>query len=157
MIDASQIKIRPADRADVPAIVRMLADDERGKTHEDAGGHIADSYFNAFQAIGADGRNALVVVEGPDGDVIGCLQLTLLISLSYRGGMRALIEDVRVDSAYRGQGIGGLMLRWAIAESRRRGCCMIELFTHESRIEAQRFYKRLGFTDHHVGMRLRLT
>jgi len=38
-------------------------------------------------------------------------------------------------------------------EARARGCAAIELFTHQSRKDAQRFYARLGFAASHVGMR----
>jgi ribosomal protein S18 acetylase RimI-like enzyme len=38
-------------------------------------------------------------------------------------------------------------------EARRRGCRNVELFTHNSRTDAQRFYERLGFARSHAGMR----
>jgi GNAT superfamily N-acetyltransferase len=45
------------------------------------------------------------------------------------------------------------MIAWAMDEARRRGCSHIELFTHNSRLDAQRFYERLGFAKSHAGMR----
>ena len=56
----------------------------------------------------------------------------------------------------RGQGIGNLMVRWAIDESRRRGCTPMQLTTHKSRAAAHRFYERLGFEASHEGMKLTL-
>ena len=58
--------------------------------------------------------------------------------------------------ALRGQGIGKLMVQWAIDESRRRGCSLLQLTTHASRTAAQRFYGRMGFEASHVGMKLAL-
>jgi GNAT superfamily N-acetyltransferase len=46
-------------------------------------------------------------------------------------------------------------MAWAIAEARSRGCKLVEMFTHNTRVDAQRFYKRLGFAPSHVGMTLR--
>ena len=41
------------------------------------------------------------------------------------------------------------------AEARSRGCKLIELLTNNSRVDAQRFYERLGFARSHVGMTIR--
>ena len=38
------------------------------------------------------------------------------------------------------------MFEWAIAECRRRGCSLVQLYTDKSRKDAHRFYERLGFT-----------
>jgi GNAT superfamily N-acetyltransferase len=69
--------------------------------------------------------------------------------------MRALVEDVRVASDRRSRGIGERLLQWAIGEARAKRCKLIELLTHESRVDAQRFYERLGFARSHVGMVIR--
>jgi GNAT superfamily N-acetyltransferase len=47
------------------------------------------------------------------------------------------------------------MVQWAVAEARGRGCKLVELLTHNTRVDAQRFYERLGFARSHVGMTLR--
>jgi GNAT superfamily N-acetyltransferase len=47
------------------------------------------------------------------------------------------------------------MVQWAVAEARARGCKLVELLTHHTRVDAQRFYERLGFARSHVGMTLR--
>jgi ribosomal protein S18 acetylase RimI-like enzyme len=96
-----------------------------------------------------------VVAEGRDGVVIGCLQLCILPGLSSQGASRGLLEDVRVAAHCRSRGIGESLVQWAVAEARGRGCKLIELLTHHTRVDAQRFYKRLGFQPSHVGMTLR--
>jgi ribosomal protein S18 acetylase RimI-like enzyme len=96
-----------------------------------------------------------VVVEDGDGKVIGCLQLCILPGLSSQGASRGLIEDVRVASHCRSQGIGEQMVRWAIAEARAKNCKLVELLTHNTRVDAQRFYVKLGFQQSHQGMILR--
>jgi len=95
------------------------------------------------------------VAEGGDGAVVGCLQLCILPGLSSQGASRALIEDVRVASHCRSRGIGEQMVQWAIAEARAKGCKLVELLTHNTRVDAQRFYVRLGFAPSHLGMTVR--
>jgi GNAT superfamily N-acetyltransferase len=56
----------------------------------------------------------------------------------------------------RGRGHGAAMMRWAIDESRRRGCSRIQLTSNKSRKAAHRFYERLGFRASHEGMKLDL-
>jgi ribosomal protein S18 acetylase RimI-like enzyme len=87
--------------------------------------------------------------------VVGCLQLCILPGLSSQGASGGLIEDVRVAAQCRSRGIGEQMVQWAVAEARSRGCKLVELLTHNTRVEAQRFYVRLGFQPSHVGMTIR--
>jgi GNAT superfamily N-acetyltransferase len=130
-----------------------LADDDLGAEREIVSDPPPASYFEAFDKVAADPRNLLAVAEAGPGDVVGTLQLTFIPGLSNQGAELALIEAVRVDSALRGQGLGQVMIAWAMDEARRRGCRNIELLTHNSRLEAQRFYERLGFAKSHAGMR----
>ena len=155
MSGVSQIRIRPALSGDVAAIVTMLADDALGRGRERIEDPLPPSYFQALERVERDPNIQLVVAEGEGGDVIGCLQLCILPGLSSQGACRALIEDVRVASHCRSRGIGEQRVQWASAEARGKGCKLVELLTHNTRIDAQRFYKRLGFQASHVGMTVR--
>ena len=152
---AARLVIRRAVRADVAAIVRLLADDELGSQREQATEPLPEAYYAAFAAIDGDPRNELVVIERA-GEVIGTLQLTFLPYLTHRGGLRAQIEAVRVDRRCRDLGIGGHLFEWAIGRAREAGCRMVQLTTNASRGDAHRFYERLGFVPSHVGMKLDL-
>jgi ribosomal protein S18 acetylase RimI-like enzyme len=79
----------------------------------------------------------------------------MLPGLSSQGASRGLIEDVRVASDCRSRGIGEQLVQWAVAEARSSGCKLVELLTHHTRVDAQRFYERLGFARSHVGMTIR--
>ena len=149
------ITIRRAAREDVPAIVRLLADDPLGRLRERAETPLPPAYYVAFAAIDADPRHELVVVELA-GQVIGTLQLTVLPYLTHQGGLRAQIEAVRVDLRYRDLGIGQRLFAWAIDRAREHGCRMVQLTTNASRGDAHRFYERLGFVPSHIGMKLDL-
>jgi ribosomal protein S18 acetylase RimI-like enzyme len=151
----SPVTIRRARRDDVEIIVRMLADDPLGSARERVEDPLLPPYFRAFDALEQHPNIRLVVAEGSDGIVVGCLQLCILPGLSSQGASRGLIEDVRVAGHCRSRGIGEQLVQWAVAEARNKGCKLVELFTHNTRVDAQRFYKRLGFQPSHVGMTLR--
>ena len=154
MSGKSSITIRRARRDDVAIIVAMLADDPLGSGRERLGDPLPPSYYSAFETLDRDPNIQLVVAEG-QGIVVGCLQLCILPGLSSQGASRALIEEVRVAGARRSQGIGELLVQWAVAEARAKGCKLVELLTHATRVDAQRFYARLGFSASHVGMTVR--
>ncbi|MCK1650465.1 GNAT family N-acetyltransferase [Bradyrhizobium sp. 149] len=148
------VSIRPARREDVVAIVAMLADDRLGSARERVEDPLPASYYEAFSRVERDQNLRLVVAES-EGRVVGCLQLAILPGLSSQGGLRGLLEDVRVASDCRSRGIGEQLVQWAVTEAKARGCNLVELLTHQSRVDAQRFYKRLGFASSHVGMTVR--
>ena len=152
---ATKITIRRTRREDVGPIVAMLADDPLGGPRERIEDPLPQSYFTAFEQLAGNPNIILVVAEDGEGAVVGCLQLCILPGLSSQGASRGLIEDVRVAKHCRGRGIGEQMVTWAVAEARARGCKLVELLTHHTRIDAQRFYERLGFARSHVGMTMR--
>ncbi|HTF78313.1 MAG TPA: GNAT family N-acetyltransferase [Bradyrhizobium sp.] len=149
------ITIRRARRDDVGVIVAMLADDPLGSGRERLEDPLPASYFRAFEVLEHASHIQLVVAEDEDGAVIGCLQLCILPGLSSQGASRGLIEDVRVATHCRSRGVGEKIVQWAVAEARAKGCALVELLTHNTRVDAQRFYARLGFQPSHVGMTLR--
>jgi len=146
---------RMARRADLPAIVRMLADDELGRRRERFKDPLPQSYYEAFEQIEEDSNHELIVAE-LDGEVVGTLQLMFLPSISFQGGLRAQVESVRVDKMYRGGGLGSNLMKWSIERAKQRGAHIVQLTSHRSREDAHRFYERLGFTKSHVGMKLGL-
>jgi GNAT superfamily N-acetyltransferase len=150
---APPITLRPARREDVAAIVLLLADDDLGSGREVVADPPPRGYLEAFEKIAANPRALLAVAEDGSGAVVGTLQMTFIAGLSNQGAELALVSAVRVASRLRGQGLGQVMMHWAMDEARRRDCHHIELFTHLSRVEAQRFYERLGFVRSHAGMR----
>ncbi len=148
------VAIRRARRDDVSTIIAMLADDHLGRARERLEEPLPVVYFEAFETIARDPNIELMVAEEA-GRVVGCLQLCLLPGLSSQGALRGLIEDVRVASDRRSRGIGEQLVRWAVERSRAKGCKVVELLTHHTRVDAQRFYERLGVSRSHVGMTIR--
>ena len=149
----TNIDIRPASRDDIPDIVAMLADDALGATRESP--EDLSPYQSAYERLQRDPNQLLVVAES-DGRVVGTLQLTIIPGLSRKGSTRSIIEGVRVHSSQRGHGLGARLIEWAIEESGRQGCQLVQLTSDSARTDAHRFYERLGFTGSHVGFKLQL-
>lgn len=152
---------REARRDDVVAIVRLLADDALGRSREafwDATGpgHQVDpAYQEAFDAIDRDPNNRLIVADVA-GEVVGCMQLTAIPHLTFKGGIRMQIEGVRVKETFRGRRIGAAMITWAVDLAREQGCHLVQLTSNKSREDALRFYQGQGFEPSHVGYKLYL-
>ncbi len=151
----SDLSFRTATRGDLPAIVRMLADDGLGKGREQLVDPLPKAYGEAFDRMAAQPGNGYLLAE-IDGEVAGCLQLTVIHGLSRTGVSRAQIEGVRVAGSHRGQGIGEALFREAIRRAGEAGCGLVQLTTDKARPDALRFYEKLGFTASHEGMKLEL-
>ncbi|MGK5545502.1 N-acetyltransferase family protein [Streptomyces sp. URMC 127] len=151
---------RPATRADLPAVLALLADEER--VVDPATVVVTAAYESAFTAIDTDPRNELLVLveetrgRSGDGTVVGCLQATYIPGLGKGGVERALIEAVRIRADRRGGGLGRTLMERAIARARARGCALVQLTSNKQRVDAHRFYAALGFTRSHDGFKLAL-
>lgn len=154
-LKTSVVELRRARAVDLPAIVALLADDSLGRSREDVDSADLTPYRPAFELIDADSAHLLVVAaRGPD--VVGTLQLTFIPGLARGGALRAQIEAVRIRADTRSDGLGTAMFRWAIDESRNRGCALLQLTSDKQRRDAHRFYERLGFVASHEGLKLTL-
>ncbi|MGW7277570.1 GNAT family N-acetyltransferase [Streptomyces sp. NPDC054844] len=147
------LEIRSAAEDDIPAVVAMLADDPLGAQRESP--HDLGPYLAAFERLSADPNQRLVVAVRDD-RVVGTLQLTIVPGLSRRGATRSIIEGVRIHADERGSGLGTQLIQWAVDESRRQGCHLVQLTSDKFRTDAHRFYERLGFSASHTGFKLQL-
>jgi ribosomal protein S18 acetylase RimI-like enzyme len=129
--------------------------------------HVDDDVVAAFARLipqlssssPAPDRDALASIVGNphsvlfladiDGEIVGSLTLAL-----YRipTGVKAWIEDVVVDDAARGQGVGEALNRAALEEAARRGAKNVSLTSRASREAANRLYQRLGFEPYETNL-----
>lgn len=147
------LEIRAAVTEDVPAIVGMLAHDPLGSQRESPDD--LTPYLAALERLTTDPNQHLVVAVR-EGRVVGTLQLTVIPGLSRKGATRSIIEAVRIHADERGSGLGTKLIEWAIAESCRQDCQLVQLTSDATRTDAHRFYERFGFTASHVGFKLPL-
>ena len=77
-----------------------------------------------------------------DEHIVGTLTLA---TFRIPTGVRAWIEDVVVDAAARGHGVGEALNQAAILEAHHRGAITVDLTSRPSREAANRLYQRIGF------------
>ena len=150
------MQFRNAVKADLPAIVRLLADDELGATREVVADPVPSRYVEAFEEVEGQTGNHIIVAVDRRNTVKGCLQLVVTPGLARFGMKRATIEGVRVSRDQRGSGLGTDLFLHAIGLAKEYGCGLVQLTTDNDRRDAHRFYERLGFGASHIGMKLRI-
>lgn len=87
------------------------------------------------------GLTLLLAVDA-HGEIVGTVTLLVFETLLGRHGR---IEDVVVDEAARGQGVGAALTQAAIQAAREQGAHHLELTSAPRREAANRLYQRLGF------------
>jgi ribosomal protein S18 acetylase RimI-like enzyme len=92
------------------------------------------------QIVNSD--STLLLLAEDEGVIVGSLTLALF---RIPTGLRAWIEDVVVDAAARGNGVGETLNRFALDEAQRRGATTVDLTSRPTREAANRLYQRLGF------------
>lgn len=88
--------------------------------------------------------STVLFVARVENEIVGLLTLALF---RIPTAMRAWIEDVVVDAAARGGGVGEALNLAALAEAKRRGARTVDLTSRPSREAANRLYQRLGFVQ----------
>ena len=127
--------IRPADAADL-AVVERIVRDAYTKYVERIGkppGPMLDDYrarIRAHQAwvLEADGSVAGVIILLPEDDYL-------------------LLDNVAVDPAWHGRGLGRALMEFAEREAARRGYDEVRLYTHQKMTENVAMYARLGWEE----------
>ncbi len=89
-----------------------------------------------------DDKNVAVFVIKDDEAIVG---MATLVLVPHPSGFEAFIEDVVIDEAYRGQGLGKQLMQEVLEEAKKRGVEYVELTSREIRIAANKLYQSLGF------------
>ncbi len=133
------------------AIVKIISDNELGAKREDA--EDMSFYLAAFEEIKNSTNNYLMIMMNDD-VIIGTFHLTMTPYLSLKGPKRATIESVHIASNIRGNGYGTIMMKSAISLAQEKDAKIVQLTTNKQRLEAKKFYEKLGFIASHEGMKL---
>jgi ribosomal protein S18 acetylase RimI-like enzyme len=95
-----------------------------------------------LQRVAESPANTLLVARDDQGALVGTLTLTIFLT---PGGTVGWIEDVVVDEAARGQGIGEALVKEGVRRAREGGARQIDLHSGNHRAAAIRLYRRVGF------------
>ena len=154
----SALSFRDARPADIATMLMLShAGDARGKDTPPLDPATLDDprYRTAFDEIAADSSHRLIVAER-NGEVVGTIQISFIPGLPKFGMKRGMLENVHIRADQRGTGLGTEMVQWAIERCREAGCGMVQLTSNKLRIDAHRFYEKLGFDKSHEGFKLTL-
>ena len=152
------LSFRDATLADIATMIQLShAGDARGKDTPPLDPTSLDDprYRAAFDEIASDPAHRLIVAER-HGEVVGTLQISFIPGLPNFGMKRGLLENVHIRADQRGSGLGTEMVLWAIERCREAGCGLVQLTSNKLRLDAHRFYEKLGFTKSHEGFKLKL-
>lgn len=143
-----------AEEKHLTGVIKLLVEDVLGKEREAFQDPLPEFYIQAFKNIKNDPSQELIVVENQKGEIVGTLQLSFIQYLTYRGGIRAQIEAVRIRESDRGKGYGTIFFNWAINRAKEKGAHLLQLTTDKRRPNAIAFYEKLGFSSSHEGMKM---
>jgi GNAT superfamily N-acetyltransferase len=138
-----RVGIRTA-REDDPAAVLALYAEPEIDDGDVLGVEGASAIFWRFAAY-PDYR---LFVAHTDGAIVGSYALLVMDNLGHLGAPSAVVEDVVVEPAQQGKGVGRAMMQHALGEARRRRCYKLTLSSNMKRDRAHAFYESLGFRRH---------
>jgi ribosomal protein S18 acetylase RimI-like enzyme len=115
----------------------------------EAAGRLLSQLSSSAASLGADGlariaqhQATTLFVARSQGAIVGMLTL---VTFPLPSGVRARIEDVVVDQAARGQGVGTALTMAALRLAQDQGARSVDLTSRPSRVAANRLYQQLGF------------
>ncbi len=142
-----------AELCDLNEIVRLLQDDTLGQSRESVSEDDFNNYERVFKEL-YESQYFDVFVMKQGEEIIGCYQMMYLPHLSFKGIKRGQVESVRVRADLRGKGLGTQLMKHVIQIAKENGCGILQLTSNKQRVEANKFYRNLGFEPTHDGYKL---
>lgn len=147
-MSSAPVLIREASEADLPAILGLYAQPD-----------LDDDVLPLAQAQQILARfkryPEYKLYVAADGDeIVGSLALLIMDNLGHMGTPSGVVEDVVVEPARQGEGIGRKMMAFALDRCRDRRCYKLALSSNLKRERAHRFYESLGFEKHGYSFRV---
>lgn len=138
------LEIRPAQRADLAAILALHAELEFDAERAVLDLPAAEKLFDRIASY----PNYKLYVAASEKNIVGTFALLVMDNLAHLGAPSGIVEDVVVKPALQGQGIGKRMMQFAMERCRQAGCYKLMLSSNAKREQAHQFYENLGFEKH---------
>lgn len=142
--------MRPARPADLAGVLALYAQPEL-----DDGNVLSVADAQCILARFSRYPDYTLYVAEQDSRIVGSFALLIMDNLGHLGAPSAIVEDVVVDPALHGNGIGQAMMHFAADKAREKGCYKLVLSSNAKRERAHKFYEALGFERHGYSFRLR--
>ncbi len=148
-MEPAPVHIRPAKSTDLPGVLRLY-----GQPGLDDGAVLPLAEAERMFARFASYPDYVLYVAELEGEIVGTFALLIMDNLAHMGTPSAVVEDVVVDAAHQGHGIGRAMMNHAVSVCRRKGCYKMALSSNLKREKAHAFYDSLGFERHGYSFRV---
>lgn len=152
---SESVTIRVAEEKDLPELIALFAADDVGGHGDTLDEAAFPFYLKAFRQI-SDSDCHMLYVALRAGLVVGTFQTMVTTTLTGRGSSSMMIEAVQTRADCRGQGIGAQMIAFCLEKAREMGVRQVQLTSNQKRLDAHRFYERLGFEKSHFGFKFKL-
>ena len=103
----------------------------------------------SLKKILEDKDNIVFVLCKEENQIVGIAMMAMYKVIS---GHKGMVEDVVVDEAHRGKGIGRKLMEKLLEEGKNKNLHEIMLFTNHQRTPAIALYKSLGFQLRNSGL-----
>ena len=148
-MEPAPVQIRPAKSTDLPGVLRLY-----GQPGLDDGAVLPIAEAERRFARFASYPDYVLYVAELEDEIVGTFALLIMDNLAHMGTPSAIVEDVVVDAAHQGHGIGRAMMTYAMSVCRRKGCYKMALSSNLKREKAHAFYDSLGFERHGYSFRV---
>ena len=149
----TSVEVRPARLEDVAGLIPLLEQLREGATRGVPWERASEAHARAtFERILGDPGRAFLVAEAA-GDVIGTADLVIVPNLTHAARPIAYVENVVVDRAHRGRGVGAALMAACESRARDAGAYKLQLLSNADRHAAHRFYAALGYVESARGYR----
>jgi GNAT superfamily N-acetyltransferase len=136
------ISYSEADEADIAALVRLLA--ILFSIEKDFNPDVSKQQKGLELLLKNNATATIQVAKNQANQVIGMVTAQLVISTA-QGATSAWVEDMVIDSAFRGQGIGKQLLQNALAWAKNKGATRAQLLVDIENSEALGYYQHLNW------------
>lgn len=143
MTEPDKINLRDAREEDVPAMAGLLS--ELFSLEKDFRPDL-DKQMRGLRLLLKQPQLGRLFVASTDDGVVGMVSLLFTVSTA-EGGPAAILEDMIVASAYRGQGIGRRLVEHVLDRAAKLGNTRVTLLADRHNEAALGFYRALGFAD----------
>lgn len=146
------LSCRAASKTDLPEILRLYAQPDL-----DDGKVLALAEAERIFEHMASYPDYKIYVAVCNDRIVGTFALLIMDNLGHLGTPSAVIDDVAVDPAWQGRGVGTMMMHEALEVAREKGCYKAMLSSNLKRERAHAFYESLGFERHGHSFRVSAT
>lgn len=149
-----ELTVREAHGGDAEVLARLQAEMDDCTLDED--GHAVAAMREVLLDMAAYPFFKAYLAVDARGEAVGTFSLLVFSSPSHHGTPQAILDAVVVTRTCRGAGTGEAMLKQAMRIAADAGCYKLMLSSNLKRMDAHRFYERLGFSQHGVGFSILL-